>query len=43
MFYNIGGYFVVNELVEKALNVIDNNIDVFQTHDNFDDQEGMYK
>jgi hypothetical protein len=29
MFYNIGGYFVVNDLVDKALSVIDSNIDVF--------------
>jgi len=42
MFYNIGGYFVVNELVDKALTVIDNNLMIFEMQET-DDNEDMYK
>ena len=30
MFYNIGGYFVVIELVDKALSVIDAHLETFE-------------
>jgi hypothetical protein len=42
MFFNFGGYMVINELIEKALSVLNSNMDVFEMHHTDDDAE-LYK
>ena len=44
MFFNMGGYKIINELIEKGLSVLNSNQDVFEMNeiDDYDNDDGMY-